>query len=54
MTKKFEESGFKEKFQEGTSTLVNKGLELSVDAYLRTSDKIIELNVSFGKYSNTM
>lgn len=40
MQKKIEESGFKERFSERTSVFVNRGIELSAEVYLKTSDKM--------------
>lgn len=45
ISKKLDETGFKDTLSTKTSTFINKGLELSTEMYLKTSDKLVELNV---------
>lgn len=45
LSSQIEESGIKEKLYTNTAKIFNKGLELSAEAYIATSDKISEINV---------
>ena len=46
LTRKLEESKLKEKVSHRTTEMLSKGLEFGADVYVKTSDKIDQINVS--------
>ena len=47
LSRKLEETGIKETLTTRTSIILNKGLELGATLYLKTADKLAEINVGF-------